>query len=79
MLARVARRGFELLENALTQAWDNGRPNASAAFENLGRAYLQFVRLEPAYYSAMFEAAIPLDTASDVTAATARTMIRGNR
>ena len=66
LLARVALRGFELLENALAQAWDNGRPNASVAFENLGRAYLQFVRLEPAYYSAMFEAAIPLDKASDV-------------
>jgi hypothetical protein len=29
------------------------------AFERLGRAYLDFARTEPAYYSAMFEAGIP--------------------
>ena len=32
------------------------------AFDRLGKAYLAFARSEPAYYSAMFEAGIPLDT-----------------
>jgi len=61
LLADVARRGFELFEAALSQAWDNGRPEPYRAFENVGRAYLAFARGEPAHYSAMFEAGIPLD------------------
>ena len=61
LMADVARRGFELFEAALRRAWDEGRPDPSAAFENLGKAYLEFARKEPAYYSAMFEAGIPLD------------------
>ena len=61
LMANVALRGFELFEAALAQAWDGGRPNPSAAFENVGKAYLRFARSEPAYYSAMFEAGIPLD------------------
>jgi hypothetical protein len=31
------------------------------AFEQVGRAYLAFARAEPAYYSAMFEAGLPMD------------------
>jgi AcrR family transcriptional regulator len=61
LMTDVARRGFELFEAALRRAWDEGRPDPSAAFENLGKAYLEFARKEPAYYSAMFEAGIPLD------------------
>ena len=61
LLADVARRGFELFEAALARAWDDGRPDPFAAFERLGKAYLAFARSEPAYYSAMFEAGIPLD------------------
>jgi AcrR family transcriptional regulator len=61
LLADVARRGFELFEAALSRAWDNGRPEPYRAFENVGRAYLAFARREPAHYSAMFEAGIPLD------------------
>ena len=33
-----------------------------AALERLGKAYLDFARKEPAYYSAMFEAGVPLST-----------------
>jgi AcrR family transcriptional regulator len=62
LLANVALRGFDQFEAALTRAWDNGRPDPFAAFERLGRAYLAFARAEPAYYSAMFEAGVPLDT-----------------
>jgi AcrR family transcriptional regulator len=62
LLADVARRGFELFERALDEAWSNGVPDPSTAFERLGKAYLKFAHDEPAYYSAMFEAGVPLDT-----------------
>ena len=62
LMSDVARRGFERFEEALRRAWDEGRPDPFAAFDRLGKAYLKFARSEPAYYSAMFEAAIPLDT-----------------
>ena len=61
LLADVARRGFERFENALRRAWDEGRPDAYRAFEEVGRAYLHFARNEPAYYSAMFEAGVSLE------------------
>ena len=60
LLADVARRGFDLFEVALARAWEDGRPDACTAFDRVGKAYLQFARSEPAYYSAMFEAGIPL-------------------
>ena len=61
LLADVARRGFELFEERLDHAWNGGRPDPFVAFENVGRAYLAFAREEPAFYSAMFEAGLPLD------------------
>jgi len=61
LMADVARRGFELFETHLARAWNGGLPDPFTAFENVGRAYLAFARDEPAYYSAMFEAGIPLD------------------
>src|SRR5205809_2577771 len=61
LLADVSRRGFELFGSALGRAWDDGRPDPYRAFENVGRAYLAFARNEPAHYSAMFEAGVPLD------------------
>jgi AcrR family transcriptional regulator len=62
LLADVARRGFDQFEIVLARAWDGGRPTAFTAFDRLGKAYLHFARTEPAYYSAMFEAGIPLET-----------------
>src|SRR5258705_741843 len=59
LLADVARRGFDQFEAALARAWDDGRPDPFAAFDRVGKAYLQFAKTEPAYYSAMFEAGIP--------------------
>ena len=53
---RAAR--LRAVRDALTQAWDDGRPDPLTAFERLGKAYLAFARTEPAYYSAMFEAGI---------------------
>ena len=60
LLASIALRGFHQFEAALAQAWDEGRPDVFFALDRLGKAYLDFARSEPAYYSAMFEAGIPL-------------------
>jgi len=62
LLASIALRGFNQFEAALARAWDGGRPDVFVALDRLGRAYLGFARSEPAYYSAMFEAGIPLAT-----------------
>ncbi len=60
LMAQVALRGFEQFEAALARAWDEGRPDAFAALDRLGRAYLEFARSQPALYSAMFEAGVPI-------------------
>jgi AcrR family transcriptional regulator len=60
LLANVALRGFRQFGAALSKAWDDGRPDVFAALDRLGKAYLDFARSEPAYYSAMFEAGVPL-------------------
>jgi AcrR family transcriptional regulator len=60
LLASVALRGFAQFEAVLSKAWNDGRPDVFAALERLGKAYLDFARTEPAYYSAMFEAGVPL-------------------
>jgi len=61
-MSDVARRGFDLFAEALKRAWGEGRPDPATAFDRLGKAYLEFARNEPAYYAAMFEAGISLDT-----------------
>jgi AcrR family transcriptional regulator len=61
LLSNVALRGFQQFEIVLAKAWDDGRPDPITALDRLGKAYLAFARTEPAYYSAMFEAGIPLD------------------
>ena len=66
LLASVALRGFQQFEAALARAWDDGRPDVFAALDRLGRAYLEFARTQPAYYSAMFEAGIPLTTSPEL-------------
>jgi hypothetical protein len=58
-MASVALRGFEQFEAALAQAWDGGRPDPFGALDRLGKAYLEFARTQPAYYSAMFESSVP--------------------
>ena len=60
LMANVALRGFELFAARLAAAWDEGRPEPFAALDRLGRAYLDFARMEPAFYAAMFEAGVPL-------------------
>jgi AcrR family transcriptional regulator len=72
LLSDVARRGFEEFESMLARAWDEGRPEPLTAFERVGKSYLDFARKEPAFYSAMFEAGIPLDMSPDLMQASER-------
>jgi AcrR family transcriptional regulator len=66
LLSDIARRGFEQFCETLERAWDDGRPDPFSAYERIGRAYLGFARRQPAYYSAMFEAGIPLDASAEL-------------
>ena len=69
LLADVAARGFEHFAAELEDAWNNGEPDPLTALENVGRAYLDFARKEPAYYAAMFEAQLPPDLVRELTVA----------
>ena len=60
LMADVARRGFEEFADTLARAWDGGKPTPRAAFERVGRAYLEFASKEPAFFSAMFESGLPV-------------------
>jgi AcrR family transcriptional regulator len=60
LMASVAVRGFEQFEAALARAWDDGRPDVFIALDRLGKAYLEFARAQPSFYSAMFEAGVPV-------------------
>ena len=62
LLASVAQQGFEQFEAQLTAAWDDGRPDTPTAFQRIGKAYLAFARENPAYYSAMFESGVPIES-----------------
>lgn len=72
LLSDVALRGFELFENALTEAWRAGQPETMTAFERVGRAYLQFAREEPAYFAAMFESGIAIEPGTELSLASER-------
>jgi len=69
LIADIARRGFDLLTAAQQAAWNDGEPDAMRALVAVGRAYLEFARTEPAYYSAMFEAGLPPDLNRELAAA----------
>ena len=69
LLSSIAQRGFEQFEATLNEAWDDGRPDTITAFERVGRAYLNFARQQPAFYSAMFESGIPVDANPTLQAA----------
>ena len=66
LIADVARRGYERFEAELILAWNEGRPDALAAFERMGKAYIAFARDEPSYYSAMFEAGVSFSVYPDL-------------
>ncbi len=63
LMCEVARRGFDLFNEGLKQAWDDGRPDPETAFARIGRAYLDFAQQEPGYYRSMFSRAQELDAA----------------
>ena len=42
----------------LSKAWNDGKPSAKVAFNNIGKAYLAFARQEPAFFTAMFESGL---------------------
>jgi hypothetical protein len=53
------------VQAALARASDDGRPNPFG-LDRVGKAYLQFAKSEPAYYSAMFEAGVPPDSSPEL-------------
>ena len=69
LIAEIAVRGFERLAEALRRTWNDGRPDPVRAFEAVGREYIAFVRREPAYYAAMFEARIAAEAHPGLQAA----------
>src|SRR5579871_1985602 len=72
LLSSIAQRGFEQFESALSQAWDDGRPDTVSAFERVGKAYLAFAREKPAFYSAMFESGLAVEVSAPLQAAAER-------
>ncbi|WP_298253787.1 TetR/AcrR family transcriptional regulator [Bradyrhizobium sp.] len=72
LLSSIAQRGFEQFESALSQAWDDGRPDTVTAFERVGKAYLAFAREQPSFYSAMFESGLAIDASTGLHAAAER-------
>ena len=72
LMAEVARRGYALFADALAEAWNSGRPDATSALIAVGRAFLSFARREPAYYAAMFESGVAISSDSDLHAAAER-------
>ncbi len=74
LLADVANRGFEAFEAKLAGAWNGGKPDARAAFDRLGRAYLDFARREPAQFSAMFESGLAFTSYPELHAAGERAL-----
>ncbi|MEM7428821.1 MAG: TetR/AcrR family transcriptional regulator [Pseudomonadota bacterium] len=67
LIADVAIRGFEAFAARLEKAWNGGKPDPYAALQATGRAYLEFARREPAYYSAMFEAGLPPNLSTELS------------
>lgn len=66
LMAAVAAVGFDAFEQALSSAWNGGKPDPVSALDAVGQAYLAFARNEPAFYAAMFEAGIPASTAPEL-------------
>lgn len=58
LIADVARAGFELFADSLSKAGNAEPADPLTALQNIGKAYLEFARMQPAYYSAMFEAGL---------------------
>jgi hypothetical protein len=76
----VAREGFEAFGKAMEKASKSARSGTLTA---MGKAYLEFARNHPAYYSAMFESGLDfsdhpdLRKAADATLAELRSAVEG--
>lgn len=72
LMADVALRGFDAFADKLAAAWNDGKPNPSVALKNLGGAYLEFARKEPALFSAMFDSGLVVGDHANVVVAADR-------
>ncbi len=55
LMADVAKRGFAILTEDLVRASEAGDQKPIRRLEQIGQAYIEFARKEPALFSAMFE------------------------
>ena len=69
LMADVAGRGFVAFEAKLAAVWKDGLPAPAAAFDRLGRAYLDFARRESAQFAAMFESGLAFTAFPELHAA----------
>lgn len=74
LLAAVAIRGFGLFADVMEAAYSDGLPSDLAAFEAVGRAYLNFARENPGYYIAMFESGVKIASNPDLARVADRAM-----
>ena len=74
IIAEAARQGYLLFAEQLEAAFDAAMPNALAAFEASGRAYLAFAREYPGYYIAMFESGLSIAGRPELSLASATAM-----
>ena len=70
LLGELAQRGFDIFGQRLSNAWDEGKPDAMTALRRMGMAYLAFAQEEPGLYMAMFGNARTLDAPAAGHAAT---------
>ncbi|MBS7545226.1 TetR/AcrR family transcriptional regulator [Ancylobacter oerskovii] len=72
LIAAVATAGFDRFAEVLKASWQEGRPSPAAAYERMGRAYLDFARQHAAHYIAMFESGVPLEAHEELQLAGSR-------
>ncbi|RFB79905.1 TetR/AcrR family transcriptional regulator [Methylovirgula sp. 4M-Z18] len=54
LLDELARRGFDMFNQRLKGAWNEGQPDPATALRRMGSAYLAFAREEPGLYNTIF-------------------------
>ncbi len=72
LLTEIAKAGFERFADHLERALESGGPSPMRAFGAVTSAYLDFARLERAYFSAMFQSGVP--ATPEVTEASERAL-----
>ena len=69
LITACATQGHGIFADVMTQAFNDGKPSALAAFEATGRAYLAFARRYPGHYMAMFESGTSINATPELAAA----------